>query len=155
MIYSICVDSPLGTLTLSENKGKIIAIRFGKSEICGTIKETEVLLQCKQELEEYFRGERKIFTVALEAEGTDFQKKVWQALTEIPYGKTVTYGALAERIGCPGGARAVGAANHCNPLPILVPCHRVVGAGGNLTGYAGGMEMKKFLLELEQGKNHL
>ena len=116
---------------------------------------TPLLERAEGQIREYFDGRRQEFDLPLTFVGTDFQKKVWQALTEIPYGKTVTYGALAERIGCPGGARAVGAANHCNPLPILVPCHRVVGVGGNLTGYAGGMEMKKFLLELEQGKNPL
>ena len=154
MIYSICVDSPLGALTLSENKGKIIAIRFGKSEICGTIKETEVLLQCKQELEEYFRGERKIFTVALEPHGTDFQKKVWQALLDIPYGEVRSYGQIAAAIGNPKAVRAVGGANHVNPIPIIIPCHRVVAADRTLGGYAFGPEPKEKLLDIE-GALHL
>ena len=154
MIYSIYVDSPLGTLTLSENKGKIIAICFGKSEICGTIKETEVLLQCKQELEEYFRGERKIFTVALEPHGTDFQKKVWQALLDIPYGGVRSYGEIAAAIGNPKAVRAVGGANHVNPIPIIIPCHRVVAADRTLGGYAFGPEPKEKLLDIE-GALHL
>ena len=104
---------------------------------------------------EYLNGQRQEFDLPLAFVGTEFQKKVWKALRDIPYGRTECYGALAERIGCPGGARAVGTANHRNPLPILVPCHRVVGAKGQLAGYAGGLEMKRALLELENGKNPL
>ena len=89
------------------------------------------------------------FTVPLEPRGTPFQRRVWDALAAVPWGETVTYGALARQIGSPGAVRAVGQANHRNPLPIFLPCHRVVGADGSLTGYAGGLDMKRFLLELE------
>ena len=149
-------DTLLGTMAVGEEDGYINRVYLPNSPMPRLMPhKTPLLERAQEQIREYFDGRRQEFDLPLTFVGTDFQKKVWQALTEIPYGKTVTYGALAERIGCPGGARAVGAANHCNPLPILVPCHRVVGAGGNLTGYAGGMEMKKFLLELEQGKNHL
>ena len=149
-------DTLLGTMAVGEEDGHITRVYLPNSPMPRLMPhKTPLLERAQEQIREYFDGRRQEFDLPLTFVGTDFQKKVWQALTEIPYGKTVTYGALAERIGCPGGARAVGAANHCNPLPILVPCHRVVGAGGNLTGYAGGMEMKKFLLELEQGKNHL
>ena len=101
------------------------------------------------ELAAYFAGARRVFTVPLDPAGTPFQRRVWEALRSIPYGKTASYGAIAAQIGNPRAARAVGMANHCNPIPILIPCHRVVGAGGELTGYAGGLEIKRRLLELE------
>lgn len=149
MIYSIYMDSPVGPLTLSENNGKIVSICFGKSEFCGTIKATEVLLQCRLELEEYFRRERQVFTVPIEAKGTDFQKKVWQALLDIPYGEVRSYGEIAAAIGKPKAVRAVGGANHVNPIPIIIPCHRVVAADRSLGGYAFGPEPKEILLDIE------
>ena len=149
-------DTPLGTMAVGEEDGCITRVYLPNSPTPRLMPhKTPLLKRAQEQIVEYFEGRRREFDLPLAFVGTDFQKKVWHALTEIPYGDTATYGALAERIGCPGGARAVGAANHCNPLPILVPCHRVVGAGGNLTGYAGGVEMKKALLELEQGKNPL
>ena len=102
-----------------------------------------------RQLEEYFKGQRKHFELPLEMRGTAFQKKVWQALTEIPYGETRSYKALAEAIGSPKAVRAVGGANHRNPLMIIVPCHRVIGANGALVGYGGGLALKSALLELE------
>ncbi len=149
MVYSISMDSPLGELILSENNGKIIAIGFGKSKFCGTIKETEVLSRCKEQLEEYFRGERKVFDIPLEAEGTEFQKKVWSALRDIPYGELRSYKDIAEAIGKPKAVRAVGGANHVNPIPIIIPCHRVVAADMSLGGYAPGTGYKEILLKLE------
>ena len=104
-----------------------------------------------EQLAAYFAGERLEFDLPLDACGTPFQRRVWQALTEIPYGGTSTYGEIARRLGRPRAARAVGGANHRNPLPVVVPCHRVIGAGGSLTGYAGGLRIKRFLLELEAG----
>ena len=101
------------------------------------------------QLREYFAGERRAFDLALELEGTDFQREVWSALLEIPYGEVVTYGALAESLGRAGASRAVGSANGANPVPVLVPCHRVVAAGGSLGGYSAGLERKRQLLELE------
>ena len=108
-----------------------------------------MLARGRAELLEYFRGKRRAFDLPLDPRGTPFQRRVWEALAAVPYGETVTYGALARRAGSPKAVRAVGQANHRNPLPILLPCHRVVGADGSLTGYAGGLELKRFLLDLE------
>ena len=149
-------DTPLGTMAVGEEDGVITRVYLPNSPMPRLMPHKTPLLERAQgQILEYFDGQRQEFDLPLAFVGTDFQQKVWKALTAIPYGQTVTYGALAEAVGCPGGARAVGMANHRNPLPILVPCHRVVGADGKLTGYAGGLEMKKFLLELELGKNPL
>ena len=149
-------DTPLGTMAVGEEDGHITRVYLPNSPMPRLMPfQTPLLERAQGQILEYFDGRRQEFDLPLAFVGTDFQKKVWTALTTIPYGQTVTYGALAEAVGCPGGARAVGMANHCNPLPILVPCHRVVGSGGKLTGYAGGLEMKKALLDLEKGKNPL
>jgi methylated-DNA-[protein]-cysteine S-methyltransferase len=103
------------------------------------------------QLEEYFAGERREFSLPLAAEGTDFQREVWRGLAAIPYGVTLSYGQLASAIGRPRAVRAVGLANGRNPISIIVPCHRVIGANGTLTGYGGGVERKRFLLDLERG----
>ena len=108
-----------------------------------------VLLQAQQELEEYFQGSRKRFTVKLDFAGTEFQNRVWNALRTIPFGETRSYGEIADQIGSSKAVRAVGAANGRNPIPIIVPCHRVIGADGTLTGFAGGLEIKARLLALE------
>ena len=105
---------------------------------------------CKQELEEYFAGTRQTFDLPLAPKGTAFQQKVWAALREIPYGQTRSYGEIAAIVGNPKASRAVGMANNQNPISILIPCHRVIGKDGSLTGYGGGTEKKKWLLELEQ-----
>jgi methylated-DNA-[protein]-cysteine S-methyltransferase len=112
--------------------------------------EDAVLLAAECQLAEYFRGERRVFDVPLAPRGTEFQQRVWQALREIPFGETRSYGQVAERIGQPTAVRAVGAANGRNPLSIVAPCHRVIGANGDLTGFAGGIETKRFLLALEK-----
>ena len=147
-------DTPLGTMAVGEEDGAIARVYLPNTPMPRLMPhKTPLLERAQEQIMEYFDGRRQEFDLPLVFVGTDFQKKVWQALQEIPDGKTCSYGDLAEKIGCPGGARAVGAANHCNPLPILVPCHRVVGAKGQLTGYAGGVELKQVLLALEQGKN--
>ena len=105
----------------------------------------------REQLQQYFAGERTDFDLPLAPVGTPFQEEVWRALREIPYGETASYGELAARIGRPSAARAVGMANGSNPISIVLPCHRVIGASGNLTGYAGGVERKRFLLDLERG----
>lgn len=112
--------------------------------------ETAVIAQAYRQLEEYFAGKRQYFSVPLAAKGTPFQERVWKALQTIPYGETRTYGQIAAQIGQPGASRAVGMANHRNPVAIMIPCHRVIGADGALTGYGGGLERKAFLLQLEQ-----
>jgi methylated-DNA-[protein]-cysteine S-methyltransferase len=104
------------------------------------------------QLDTYFAGELKAFDLPLMPKGTDFQESVWHALTEIPYGETWSYGQLATHLGKPKASRAVGAANGMNPIPVIIPCHRVIGASGKLTGFGGGMETKQFLLELESGQ---
>ena len=103
----------------------------------------------RRQLAEYFAGERTAFELPLAPAGTPFQRGVWDALLAIPYGETRSYGELAAAVGKPGAARAVGRANHDNPIGVVIPCHRVIGAGGSLTGYAGGVERKRYLLELE------
>lgn len=107
------------------------------------------LSEALSQLRAYFSGERRAFDLPLDVRGTDFQRSVWEQVALIPYGETVSYGEIARRIGKPGGARAVGAAVGANPLPIIVPCHRVLGADGSLTGYGGGLEIKEALLRLE------
>jgi len=109
------------------------------------------LLRAQRELAEYFGGERKRFGIALAPEGTPFQQSVWNAISTVGFGETITYGELARRAGCTGSARAAGAATGRNPLTIIVPCHRIVGSSGSLTGYAGGLDRKRALLALESG----
>ncbi len=109
----------------------------------------------RRQLEEYFAGDRTTFDIPLAAEGAPFEREVWHALEEIPYGETVSYGEIARRVGQPTAARAVGTANGRNPIAVIVPCHRVIGADGSLTGYGGGLERKRLLLELERGQGRL
>jgi len=113
-------------------------------------RETPLIKKAARQFGEYFNGKRKSFNLPLSLRGTDFQMKVWNALQKIPYGKTVSYGELAALIGKPKACRAAGMANNRNPIPIIVPCHRVIGRDGSLTGYAGGLELKRDLLELEE-----
>ena len=141
------MNAPIGAVTLCQDEGGLCALRFGGNG--GRMDETPLLLQAQRELEEYFAGRRSSFSVPLSMHGTPFQMAVWAALRAIPYGETRSYGELAAQIGRPRACRAVGMANHVNPLPIFVPCHRVVGADGRLTGYAGGLDVKKYLLKLE------
>ena len=141
------MDTPIGKITLHSDGKRIRALEFGAAEERQDA--LDVLLQAERELTEYFAGRRRAFSVPLCIRGTPFRMEVWRALMEIPFGETVSYGEIARRIGRPKACRAVGMANHVNALPIFVPCHRVLGTNGKLTGYAGGLEMKKYLLELE------
>ena len=141
------MNAPIGAVTLCQDEGGLCALRFGGNG--GRMDETPLFLQAQRELEEYFAGRRSSFSVPLSMHGTPFQMAVWEALRTIPYGETRSYATLAVQIGRPRACRAVGMANHVNPLPIFVPCHRVVGADGRLTGYAGGLDVKKYLLKLE------
>ena len=143
-------DTSVGKICIGEENGAITRVTWSKTPSDALEGETPLILQCKKQLEEYFAGERKAFHLPLALKGTAFQQKVWNALTEIPYGETRTYGEIAAAVGNPKGARAVGMANNKNPIGIIIPCHRVVGANGKLVGYAGGMEKKAFLLELER-----
>ncbi|MBC9225598.1 methylated-DNA--[protein]-cysteine S-methyltransferase [Aeromicrobium sp. 636] len=144
------MDSPVGGLRLYVDAGLLTRIAFD-AEPDGERDEDDLLDEVERQLTEYFAGERREFDLPVAADGTEFQKKVWAYLRKIPYGETVTYGQIATDLGYePGISRAVGAANGANPIPIVVPCHRVVGSDGKLTGYAGGVERKTILLELEQ-----
>ena len=145
-------DTPVGKLCIGEEDDSITRVTWSKVPQEYIQEETELILNCKIQLEEYFAGNRKQFDLPLAPKGTDFQKRVWKALTDIPYGETRTYGKIAAAVGSPKAARAVGMANNKNPIGIIVPCHRVVGADGKLVGYAGGMEKKEWLLNLEQEK---
>ena len=159
--YFTEIDSPLGTLTLRGTERGLTGIymhdhRHGPEEIerRGWQRDDRRFADARAQLAGYFAGKLKIFTVQIDREavgGTDFQRQVWAGLEAIPYGITISYGELARRIGQPAAVRAVGLANGRNPLSIVVPCHRVIGANGKLTGYGGGMERKRFLLELEKG----
>lgn len=143
-------NSPVGLLTLAGNDTALTHLLFGQIELPGHTEEgTPLLLQAKEELAEYFAGKRREFGLPLAPAGTAFQRKVWDALLTIPYGETRSYRQIAELAGCPKGYRAVGMANHNNPISIIIPCHRVIGANGSLTGYGGGMDVKRKLLELE------
>jgi methylated-DNA-[protein]-cysteine S-methyltransferase len=145
------VPSPVGDLVLTGDGRSITRIGFaGRTPIDPAWREDPApFTAAVAQLGEYFAGERRAFDLPLAPEGSAFQQRVWAALAAIPYGETTSYAALAEAIGHPGSARAVGAANGANPLAIVVPCHRVVGADGTLTGYAGGLDAKRSLLTLE------
>lgn len=139
-------------LTCSIEDGAVTGLHFGEGYASPDPdgRTRELWRRVRGELEEYFAGARRSFDLPLRTAGTPFQRAVWEALLAIPYGQTRTYGELARALGRPGAARAVGGACHVNPICILIPCHRVVGAGGALTGFAGGLEIKKALLELER-----
>ena len=140
------IKTPIGPLTLQADEAAVTAIRFG----AGVEQDASPLLDAAEaQLREYFAGARRTFDLPLAPHGTAFQQRVWAALRAIPYGETRTYGELAAAIGSPNASRAVGMANHRNPIPIIIPCHRVIGANGTLTGYAGGLEVKRKLLALE------
>lgn len=153
------IDSEIGPLTLVAEDGAIMGLymhlqrhrpgddRLGERDRRG--RESEPFKTLADQLDAYFAGELTRFDVPLAPRGSEFQQRVWAALQEIPYGETESYGQLAERIGSPNAARAVGLANGKNPISIVIPCHRVVGSGGNLTGYGGGLDRKKQLLDLE------
>ena len=144
------IDSPIGSLRLVSDGKHLVRIEFPRfHRDDGEQGRDPVLANCARQLAEYFRGERQHFDLPLGAPGTDFQRSVWEALSQIPHGETRSYRDIAEAIGKPGAVRAVGAANGRNPLPIVVPCHRVVGADGSLTGFAGGLAAKTCLLQLE------
>lgn len=149
-------DSPVGRLLLAGDGASLIQVCFQsgprpQQPAEGWVAAAAPFRAAIAQLDEYFAGGRRRFDLPLAPRGTDFQRRVWRALSDIPYGKTISYGELARRIGKPSASRAVGLANGANPLPIVVPCHRVIGSDGSLTGYGGGIDRKRFLLDLEQG----
>lgn len=150
--------SPIGPLTIASDGRHITAVHMGMHEtLAARMKHVTswktscaLIAEAHAQLDAYFGGNRHSFDLPLAPHGREFQRRVWSALQRIPYGITTSYGAIATAIGSPGSARAVGAANGQNPIAIIIPCHRVIGADGSLTGYGGGMERKQFLLELER-----
>lgn len=143
-------DTPFGPMALGEEEGAIVRLYLPNSPTPRLMSHpTPLLEEGKRQLLEYFAQTRQTFDLPLAPQGTPFQQKVWSALREIPWGQTCTYGEIAKRVDRPGGFRAVGMADRANPLPILIPCHRVVEASGALGGYAGGAELKRALLALE------
>lgn len=152
------VDSPIGKLKLVATDEGLAGIlwekeRSGRVRLNGPVADPShaVLVEAERQLGEYFRGQRKAFSLTLDFAGTAFQRQVWTALLTIPFGETRSYSQLARQIGNPTATRAVGAANGRNPVAIVAPCHRVIGASGELTGFAGGLEAKAYLLALEAG----
>ena len=162
------IDSPIGPLLLATTEKGLCFIEFGKGEEATgaflkwcrkwfphltPVYDEESLTIVKNQLEEYFTNQRDQFTLTLDLFGTKFQKAVWTALTEIPFGETRSYKDIAESVGSPKAVRAVGGANNRNPIPVVVPCHRVIGTNGSLVGYGGGLGIKEFLLDLEHKRN--
>jgi methylated-DNA-[protein]-cysteine S-methyltransferase len=143
------LDTPIGLLEVTANDNGLTKVAFVDAGEQG-FQANKHTLDAVQQLTEYFEGKRSQFSLALAAEGTDFQKCVWQALLTVPYGKTTSYGEIARQIDKPKAVRAVGAANGRNPLAIVVPCHRIIGSSGKLVGYASGLPRKTFLLNLER-----
>ena len=142
------ISSPLGNIRSSSREGCLSELKFTDEETDGEILD-QVLLSTVQQLEEYFAGERKTFDMPIGLGGTDFQRKVWLEVNKIPFGQTATYMKISQKLGKPGAIRAVGAAIGANPILVILPCHRVLGSDGSLTGYAGGLDRKKALLEME------
>ena len=160
MIYGF-LETPVGRLLVARDTAGVRRIHFpgppngGPYVDAGWARHDAAFRDVATQLREYFEGSRRAFELQLAPEGTPFQLRVWNALRDIPYGETISYGQLASRVGDPAAARAVGLANGSNPLPIVIPCHRVIGANGKLTGYGGGLAIKDRLLALERGERRL
>lgn len=141
----------IGKITIVDNGSAITNIHFGDmTQKEATIIETSLIREAKEQIQQYLKGDRIVFDLPLEPKGTDFQKKVWKALQEIPFGETRSYKEIAISIGNEKACRAVGMANNKNPIPLVIPCHRVIGANGKLVGYAGGLDIKEKLLAIEK-----
>ncbi len=154
MMYIDYIDTPLGTLEMQSSPQGLTRVTFPKNiehEVCTN----EIIDNCKVQMQEYFEGTRKGFDLPLDPAGTNFQKSIWNCLVNIPFGQVVSYLYIAKQVNNPKAVRAVGAANGKNPIGIIVPCHRVIGINGTLTGYAGGLERKAWLLEHEGADAHV
>ena len=154
MRYAV-MSTPLGPLTLASSNKGLVSLQFGRSVPQGGIVDVHANRAFIEQIEEYFQGKRTRFDFPLDFDGTPFQVAVWRELLRIPYGETRTYGEIARNLGKPGAARAVGMANHDNRIAIVIPCHRVIGHNGSLTGYAGGIHLKQQLLSIEKGQTLL
>lgn len=154
MMFYKSFNSPIGKITLVANQTHLLSLYVGNEDkpLLDEAKRDDkhsLLNSAQAQLEEYFSGKRKAFELPLAPTGTEFQNKAWKALTKIPYGKVWSYGKQAEYLKSPNAQRAVGGANGKNPIPVIIPCHRVIGSTGKLTGFSGGMDIKVFLLKLE------
>lgn len=145
-------ETVLGPLGVQEEQGALTRICFGRHSTDAKERKTPLIEQAFSQLEEYFSGRRRVFELPLAPKGTEFQKRVWNALMEIPYGQLRTYRQIAQSVQNEKACRAVGLANNRNPIPIIIPCHRVVGSNGRLVGYAGGLDIKRKLLNIEAVK---
>lgn len=152
MKYIFFYDTKIGRIGIASNSDAVTNVYFsGENTPSGMeLKETELIKKAGEEINEYFSGKRNNFDIPLEPEGTEFQKSVWDVLKKIPYGKTFTYKQVAEAVGNPKACRAVGMANNKNPIPLFIPCHRVIGSNGKLVGFGGGLDIKEYLLNLEK-----
>lgn len=151
MKYTHTYKTTIGNIEIIEEDKYIIGVNFNiESSI--EDKETELIKETYKQIKEYLEGKRKLFDIPIKMKGTEFQKKVWKELTKIPYGEIRSYKQIAEGIGKPKASRAVGMANHNNPIAIIVPCHRVIGTNNKLVGYAGGLDIKEKLLRIEKSK---
>lgn len=150
-------ETPIGIIRIEEKRGFLSGLylqqkhHFSVKKKTAYYRETDFIRKVYGQLMEYFDGKRKVFDLPLYIEGTPFQQKVWNALRQIPYGETRSYGEIAAQVGNPKACRAVGGANHHNPIMIVIPCHRVIGKDGSLTGFGGGIEAKDYMLRLEKG----
>lgn len=150
-----CYQTLIGEILIAEQDNKITNLYFGSEKHLlenYTVKETDILKEANKQLDEYLKGERKTFHLSLAPNGTEFRKKVWDTLLDIPYGETRSYKEIATIIGNEKATRAVGQANNKNEIPIFIPCHRVIGSNGSFTGYAGGIDLKTKLLDIEKSK---
>ena len=144
------IESPVGPLTLVvDDAGALTQIHFDGVRVADAVADADACAGAARELSEYFGRRRREFTIPLAPRGTEFQRRVWDELCRIPFGATISYSELARRIGSPTAVRAVGAANGANPIPVVIPCHRVIGSNGSMTGYGGGLSRKQILLAME------
>ena len=150
--YRACHHSEIGPLEVVGNQKGILTITFGADEFETDRNLPALMAECLRQLTEYFKGRRQKFSIPLVLEGTDFQKAVWRQLQKIPFGQTASYGDIARAVGSPRAFRAVGNANNKNPIPLIIPCHRVIGSDGKLVGFGGGIWRKEWLLEHEQNQ---
>ena len=150
------LDTPVGPIEVWVNEdGAVIRVSFADDDAMAGETNDDVCAAALHQLDEYFKDERQSFDLELDPDGSDFEKQVWTELQEIPFGTTTTYGDIARKLGDSGASRAVGLANASNPIAIVIPCHRVIGADGDLTGYAGGLHRKRWLLAHEAGQREL
>ena len=151
------LESPIGTIGVTVNDGgAVVSVSFKDEPVSEAVEIDGSCSRALRQLDEYFRGERRRFELPLEPDGTEFEHKVWNQVRRIPFGSTDTYGEIARRLGADASsARAVGVANARNPIALIIPCHRVIGSDGDLTGYAGGLDRKKWLLSHESGQQRL